>query len=130
MDVLTHILLGILLGAIAGGDYWWWILFSIAPDIPQIFLYLLLGYRNKRKFLFPKAIDWDEFSNSKWSALFFLPHTVYAWALASLIFGPIASIAYGVHLLVDWPSHTGEWELRPFYPASQSLPGLFDGWKR
>ena len=57
-------------------------------------------------------------------------HGFIFWSLFVLPFwnkhraAPLAIIAYLSHILMDLPSHTGEYGLQPFFP----FPFIFDGW--
>lgn len=133
MKFTTHMLMGLILAfsfAETSNEAAAWLLFSVLPDLPQILIYPYLGNKYKRRFFIPHDIDWYGFSESRMAAyLNFAPHTFWAWVIIGYLYGPIAIVAYGIHLLLDWPAHTGEWALRPLWPFSYTLEGFYDGWK-
>jgi len=56
---------------------------------------------------------------------------------AALVIGLLAkwagvglAIAYGLHIAVDYPTHSGEWSVRPWYPFSKRpLQGVSSAWE-
>ncbi|HIK01499.1 TPA: hypothetical protein H1008_00065 [archaeon] len=131
MKLLHHALAGLVLGWAFGYDLWLSMLFSIGPDIPQaLILYPLLAYKHKRIIL-PLDGDWKNFSKSAWSHLYFAPHSLLFVAILSFSdFSAFFIGLYSLHILVDIPTHTGEWSIRLLWPASWKLEGFFDAWKR
>lgn len=138
MDIITHALVG---KAIAvpkrsrKADFWI-ILFSLLPDFTLIPFYLFLGYVNKRPFWIAHNSDWDgvrnlypflnsiqEISHSFLFAVFVILPIILLFKLPKTAF-----FAYSIHLLLDLPSHTGEWAVKPFYPLNYSFNGFTDAW--
>jgi membrane-bound metal-dependent hydrolase YbcI (DUF457 family) len=40
----------------------------------------------------------------------------------------LAILAYLSHILLDLPTHTGEWGVKPFYPFPFMVNGFTDAW--
>jgi len=139
MDVISHILIGKIISfsdrknKSAG---FFAMLFSFLPDLSQIPFYIYLGLENARPFLFPKNGDWNNaraihpFLTALWEA----PHSFF---FAFLIILPviiffkipkIAFFAYLLHLIIDIPTHAGEWAVKPFYPFNFVINGFTNAW--
>lgn len=140
MDIISHILIGKIVSFFdrktkrAG---FWTILFSFFPDLFQLPAYIYLGYINNRFFLIPKNIDWDHARNLypllhafTWE----IPHSIFFLFLiifpAVLYFKlpKIAFFAYFLHIIIDIPSHAGEWAIKPFYPINYTINGFANAW--
>jgi len=137
MDILSHILIGriISFNQIKKAQIFAMV-FSFLPDLGQIPFYLVLGYENARPFLFPYNSDWigARATHPILTAMWDIPHSLFFLLLIILpviIFFKIPKIAffaYGLHLLIDIPTHTGEWAIKPLYPLNFTMPGITDAW--
>lgn len=137
MDILSHILIGKIISFnLSATDQIWAMLFSFLPDLGHIPFYLLLGHKNKRLFWFPKNSDWlgSRASHPVLTAIWHIQHSfffLFLIILPAVIFFKIpiiAFLAYGLHLLIDIPTHTGEWSIKPFYPFDFKISGITDAW--
>jgi len=141
MDIISHLLVGRALAEL--GNYSpsqasEISLFAVLPDLPQLPLYLYVGWKHKRFLDIPKNSDWlrEHFRNKHpfWSSLWELPHSL--WFLFLVVtplvyyFGlPLmAAAAYASHLVIDIFTHKGEWAVKPFYPFKKKIQGLTNGW--
>ena len=138
MDIVSHALIGkiISLPEKSKRPVFWIIFFSVLPDFFQLPFYFFLGYINKRPFLIPHNSDWEGVRNL-YPVLDFIQAMGHSFLFALLIILPIVLIlklpklafwAYIVHLLIDLPTHTGEWAVKPFYPFNYSVNGFTDAW--
>ena len=141
MDIITHALVGRVVGrvfdktpspqslnlAALGG---------VAPDLLQIPLYLYLGHINDRPFNYPDSADWvgARAEHPLWMLWWLIPHSLF---FVLLIIYPLIRrfpiprtfmYAYISHIILDIPSHTGEWATAPLYPIPLSLDGVADVW--
>lgn len=84
-------------------------LFSILPDSPLILNEVKL-LRTRSKFnalnIHPKIIQ-----------AYFITHSIYVPPLI-YYFNPILAIAYLVHIITDWFTHTGLFSAKPLYPLN------------
>lgn len=113
-------------------------LFAGLPDLPQVPLYLYVGFKHKRFLDIPKNSDWlrEHFRTRHkfWSGLWEVPHSL--WFLIFVVLPAViyfnlplmAAVAYGSHLFTDIFTHKGEWAIRPFYPFKFKAHGLTNGW--
>ena len=137
MDILSHILIGRIISSnqIKKAQIFTMV-FSFLPDLGQIPFYLVLGYENARPFLFPYNSDWigTRSLHPVLTAMWDIPHSFFFLFLIILPvityfkIPKISFFAYGLHLLIDIPTHTGEWMIRPFYPFNFAIPGITDAW--
>ncbi|MCX6721214.1 MAG: hypothetical protein NT026_01270 [Candidatus Staskawiczbacteria bacterium] len=110
--------------------------FSFLPDLGQIPFYIFLGWKNARPFFFPLNSDWNgaralyPFLTALWD----IPHSFF---FAFLIILPIilffklpkiSFFAYLLHLIIDIPTHSGEWAVKPFYPINYTFGGATNAW--
>lgn len=142
MDLISHGLTGRLLSVNPKNskrDVFLVILFSLLPDIFFSAFYFFLGYENQRFLSIPRNSDWANASilhpvlNSITGQI---PHSLI---FALLVILPIvllfklprlAFFAYLTHILLDIPSHSGEWNVALFYPLSDfSINGLANFWQ-
>ena len=141
MDLLTHALVGALLGEVSpkrikkrqvkGA------LAAMSPDITNLVIYVYLGIKsgNTIPYAYPRdfyANPWiiDHWTWVSWE----ITHSFLFWGLIvmplllyckkPLLFG----VAYASHLLLDLPSHSGIWSTVPFYPLEYRFDGWFDAW--
>ncbi|MDP2741101.1 MAG: hypothetical protein Q8O66_00205 [bacterium] len=140
MDIVSHIIIGKIISFFdkktkkAG---LWAMLFSFLPDLFQLPAYIYLGYINNRMFLIPKNIDWEHTRNLypflhafTWE----IPHSIFFLLLIVLpliIFlklPKIALFAYLFHIVIDIPTHAGEWAIKPFYPVNYTINGITNAW--
>lgn len=89
---------------------WSDVLWSIAPDIPMIFL---VGQQS-----WSLIQDWWVYS-----VFYKIPHSIFV-----LIFiqNTKARKVYGLHILMDVLTHTGRWSIEPFWPLGPPVSGLGD----
>ncbi len=140
MDFVTHSLTGFLLGeakrysAIEKGEIIFW---SVLPDLVQIPLYYYLGKKNHRFLYWPLPEDWDGLPSRRpdlW-LIWLVPHSLpffllFVAPLILLLRRPrMCLVAYLLHLVMDLPSHTGEFSMKPFYPLKYEISGIVDAWK-
>jgi len=137
MDIVSHILIGKILSFNKKKKAQFWAMFfSLLPDLSQIPFYLVLGYENARPFLFPLNSDWigARQLHPILSALWEAPHSLFFAILIILpiiIFFKLPKIAffsYVIHLIVDIPTHSGEWAIKIFYPIDYTINGFTDAW--
>ena len=140
MDTLSHSLIGKIISTPENNkrNIFWIIFFSILTDLFLIPVYIYLGYINNRFLWIGYNSDWDglRISHPFIVLLNDIPHSLI---FAFLIILPIillfklpklAFFAYLFHILIDIPTHTGEWSIRIFYPLSDySIKGLTDAWE-
>lgn len=138
MDIITHALTGkiIALPQKSKRTDFWTILFSLLPDASLIPFYLTLGYINGRAFFIPHNSDWNGARNL-YPFLNSIQEISHSFVFAFLIILPIillfklpkiAFLGYLAHIILDLPSHTGEWAIKPFYPLNYSIEGFTDAW--
>ena len=139
MDIVSHALIGGVLSSSAKfseRSAFTIVLFSILPDLPQVFVYPFLGYIKKRFLWIPRNSDWKGFRAlyPRWYLFLDIPHSIF---FALLIILPIvlafnlpkmAFIAYLLHIFVDLPTHTEEWAVKPFFPLKYKFKGFTDAW--
>lgn len=139
MDVISHILIGKIISFFdrktkkAG---FWAMLFSFLPDLGQIPFYIYLGIENIRPFLFPYNADWNNARNLHpfLTALWEIPHSfifIFFVILPVVVFFKIPKIAffaYLLHVIIDIPTHAGEWAIKPFYPINYTTNGFTNAW--
>jgi membrane-bound metal-dependent hydrolase YbcI (DUF457 family) len=107
MNVKYHLACGVALD-LAAGTKGIMTLFSVLPDTPLLLNEYHL-WKEKRAF---KA---EDVSRDVMEA-YFLSHSLFA-AQAISIFSHRAALAYLIHIVADWFTHTGRFASRPFYPA-------------
>jgi len=140
MDFISHGLVGITIGLLDNKKTKKKILatsfFSVLPDIFQIPYYLGLGYIKDRPFNWPKLEDWTNFRGVHpfLDAFWDIPHS---FLFLVIIIIPLVKYfkksnfyiyAYLSHILLDIPTHTGEWGVKVFYPLNIKLNGFTDAW--
>ena len=137
MDIVSHILIGKLISFNKNKlTQIWAMVFSFLPDLGQIPFYIFLGYKNTRPFFFPLNSDWEgaralyPFLTALWD----IPHS-FLFALIIILpivilfkLPKIAFLAYLLHLIIDIPTHAGEWAVKPFYPFNFLIGGFTDAW--
>ena len=140
MDVVSHALVGVLVAMAAGVRLWRHRaamgLVAAAPDAPVAIVYLLLGRAHDRPFWIPLHSDWEgvRAAHPVWSALWEAPHSLLFLALVVVPLvlhfrlPRVAIAAYASHLLLDLPTHTGEWAVAPLYPLPWRVEGWTDAW--
>jgi len=139
MDEISHALIGRIISINPKNskkDVFWTIFFSVLPDIPFIAFYVFLIYINGR---FPLNSDWIN-ATSLYPNLNIITNLIpHSLVFAFLIILPIvflfklpklALYAYVIHILIDIPTHTGEWSSKIFYPLSNyGINGLTSAWQ-
>lgn len=140
MDIISHILIGKIISFFDKKNKsagLWAMFFSSLPDLFQLPAYIYLGYINNRMFLIPKNIDWNHTRNlypflhaSTWE----IPHSIFFLLLiifpVILFFKlpKITFLVYFLHVLIDIPTHAGEWAIKPFYPINYTVGGITNAW--
>lgn len=140
MDIISHILIGKIISFFARKTKrasLWAMSFSFLPDLFQLPAYVYLGYINNRMFLIPKNIDWEHTRDLypllhafTWEiphSIFFLLLVVFPVVLYFKL-PKITFLAYLLHLVIDIPTHAGEWAVKPFYPINYSISGFTNAW--
>ena len=110
---------------------------SLAPDFFFLPLAFVLGRENKRRFWIPRNADWEGARARHPRATALSWDAPYSLLGAALVIGLLAkwagvglAIAYGLHIAVDYPTHSGEWSVRPWYPFSKRpLQGVSSAWE-
>ena len=109
--------------------------FGLLPDIIQIPLYLYVGFLNNKAFCFPNTCDWVGFRDNHpiISASMDIPHSLFflffIWLIVKYFKLPyLCLLAYLSHILIDIPSHTGEWAVKFLYPFPFMVNGYADVW--
>lgn len=140
MDIISHALIGCAVGQFdrdakmkkvgAVG------LFAMLPDFFQLPYYLVLGYKHNRDYYIPYIEDWIGFRGQ-------MPMLDLVWDIPhSLLFvlvvvmpivkkyqlGRVFIFSYLSHIIADIPTHTGEWNVRYFFPFKFTINGLTDAW--
>ena len=141
MDIVSHALVGNIFKEFARSpsakDKLIIILFAFLPDIPVMFLmYPLLGHANGRPFWIPYNSDWAGARSAHpiWSMSWEIPHSLLFLLLVitPLVFWfrlpKFAIASYLSHILLDLPTHTGVWGVKPFYPLHYMVNGFTDAW--
>ncbi len=139
MDILSHGLMGAAAGELGHKRRVLWpFLFGALPDVFQaLALYPFVGYVHGRAWLIPEHADWSGFRGAYplASAIWEAPHSLFFLLLCivplvlKLRLPRSCIAAYGLHLLVDVFTHSGEWSAAPFWPLSWKLEGYWDPWK-
>lgn len=88
-------------------------LFSVLPDTPLIFNEILL-IKNKQRFDPWKVPAYVMICYKTTHSLFFL--FIIYW-----LFGYHATIAFGVHQITDWFTHTGRFAAVPLFPYKYKI---------
>lgn len=109
MHAKYHIACGTVLDLIFG-TFGLMTLFSVLPDFPLLVNeYKLI--KEKRRF---RAEEVNEYI----MRAYFLTHSVFVPILALLFHANyLWVLAYGIHIVCDWFTHTGVFAARPFYPV-------------
>ena len=140
MDFISHVLVGKLFQVKSQLDSLKHKLIVIAaafaPDIPVMFVYLLLGHEKGRAFWIPHNSDWIgiRFSHPGWAAMWEIPHSLFFVLLIVIPFvlyfrwPKIAIASYMSHIALDLFTHTGEWGIKLFYPLDFVVNGFTDAW--
>ena len=110
---------------------------SLATDAFFVPLALRLGRDAHRPLWIPRASDWRG-ARARYPTLtalsWDLPYSfVGASCIVALLWGWVSAavaIAYALHVAVDYPTHHGEWAVRPFYPFSKrAFSGSSSAWE-
>lgn len=143
MDIVSHAIVGLGIAGIGharSSDALTISAFAIIPDIPQILLYLKLGFANHRPLWIPRYADWQREGTVRnnhpvWSSLYDIPHSMFFLLLVVIPvvklyrFPSLAIVAYCSHIVLDLFTHTEEWAIKPLYPFSWKFVGVTDGWR-
>ena len=141
MDVLFHGLVGAIIGECAPKSIknrrTKGALAAMSPDLANIPLYLYLGMKTDSFMWIPSA---DAFYENVWILehwSWMLWNISHSFLFLGLILAPIIyrsrhsnliSVGYLSHLLLDIPSHSGVWSVKPMWPIGGYSPGWFDAW--
>jgi hypothetical protein len=106
-----HVVLGCVIEQKITFEIMFW---SVAADIPML---LAFG---------PWA-DWDEVKFYKlYYYCYVLPHSLWMLFLVPARW----RLLYALHIIMDVPSHTGEWSVKPLTPVLDwPVPGFYDAWR-
>ena len=142
MDAISHALIGACIGECTTEERRWRVawpaLFAFLPDVPSLLVaYPYVGWLNGRRFWIPEYADWDGFRSLHpvVSAFWEAPHSILFVLLFIVPLVHYAKLprlcvpAYLSHIITDWPSHTAEWALAPFWPIPWRLEGWSDPWR-
>ena len=142
VDIISHGLIGATIGELAnnrtGKVVTWSALFGVLPDILQMLvLYPYIGWTAGRSWFLPLDADWIGFRDTHPLLTLFweVPHSFLFFAVVVVQMGlwakipRIALASYCCHLLIDLPTHTGEWAVAPLWPSPWRFEGLIDPWK-
>lgn len=141
MDLVSHALMGTCIAAATPEGLTWrsaamYAAASLAPDLFFVPLGLALGRANRRLLWIPRAADWmgcraryPRATALSWDA----PYSILGASLAMLALGAWSwwlALAYGLHIAVDYPTHHGEWAVRPLFPFSKrQWQGFSSAWE-
>lgn len=140
MDFVSHVLVGKLFQVKSQVDSLKnkliVIVAAFAPDIPVLFVYLLLGHEKGRAFWIPYNSDWVgvRLAHPGWAAIWEIPHSIFFVLLIVIPlvlyfrWPKIAIASYLSHIALDLFTHTGEWGIKPFYPLNFIVNGFTDAW--
>lgn len=137
MDFISHILIGKIISFNKNrATQIWTMVFSFLPDLSQLPYFLILGYQNARPFLLPNISDWSgaRQANSILTSLWEIQHSLFFAffiILPIVLFFKLPKIAffgYALHIIIDIPTHAGEWAIKPFYPIKYAINGFTDAW--
>jgi len=144
MDAGSHILMGCIIATQTGSGITAFSgvtigLASILPDLYFIPMAVKLGREHKRKFWIPHSRDWNDchtkypcWTAVSWDAPYSIFATILACTIIALIPHPLSwawAVGYGLHVIVDYFTHSGEWANMPFFPLSRwKVPGLVSAW--
>ncbi|MBC7863859.1 MAG: hypothetical protein IAF38_12865 [Bacteroidia bacterium] len=140
MDVASHALVGVAIGLIEKNRTKKTILktsfFSFLPDIFQLPYYLAVGNSKNRSFNWPQPEDWTGFRGTHpfLDTLWNVPHSIFFLLLVIIPIIKLSKqsnfliIAYLSHILIDIPTHTGEWGVKFLFPFNLTVSGFTDAW--
>lgn len=140
MDIISHVLVGKASQEASRARTWKdkLVIISLAavPDLPLLIVYLLVGHEQGRPFWIPHNSDWSGVREAHpiWSAMWEVPHSAVFWLLivvplvAWLKCPKMAIVSYFSHIVLDLPTHAGEWAVKPFYPFSFVVNGFTNAW--
>lgn len=140
MDGISHLLVGRIIATaqkLSPQQNFMVAFFGYLPDLSQLILYPLLVWILPRPYYFPSNEDWIgitdkhtwftfayEFPHSLLFVMLFLVPFVWYMGLPKLC---IAS--YISHILLDIPTHTGEWSTKFLLPSYYYyIEGITDAW--
>jgi membrane-bound metal-dependent hydrolase YbcI (DUF457 family) len=106
MNIKYHVACGILLD-LSLGTRGIMVLCSLLPDLPLVGNELRL-WRTKSRFNENEVKDGA-------LAFYLLTHSLLILPIIYYLFG-LGVVAYGVHIVADWFTHTGRFSAKPFYP--------------
>lgn len=140
MDILSHFLTGRIIATtqrLTPKQNFIVSFFGFLPDLTQILLYPLLVWILPRPYYFPANEDWIGVTNKHpWFTFAYeFPHSI---TFMLLIIVPLiwyfqlpklCIAAYFSHILLDIPTHTGEWATKILCPSQYYyIEGWTDAW--
>jgi hypothetical protein len=141
MDIISHGLVGNVFKEFDRSGSWKdkavIVAFAFLADVPvMLLMYPLLGREHGRAFWIPRDLDWvgARAAHPVWAMSWEVPHSIFFWLLViiPLVFWlrlpKLAILSYLSHILLDLPTHTGEWGVKPFYPFGYMVNGFTDAW--
>ncbi len=140
MDLISHVLVGKAFQESSRVRAWKdklvIISFAVMPDLPLLIVYLLVGREKGRAFWIPHNSDWSGVREAHpiWSAMWEVPHSVIFLLLIVtplvlwLKWPRMAIASYLSHIVLDLPTHAGEWSVKPFYPFPFVVRGFTNAW--
>ncbi len=140
MDLISHVLAGKAFQEASRVKTWRdklvVISFAALPDLPLFILYLLVGHEKGRPLWIPYDSDWSGVREAHpiWSAMWEAPHSTIFWLLIVtplvlwLKWPKMAILSYLSHIILDLPTHAGEWGVKPFYPFPFVIHGFTNAW--
>jgi membrane-bound metal-dependent hydrolase YbcI (DUF457 family) len=111
MNIKYHLACGIVLD-LGFGTKGLMTLFSVLPDFPLIFNEYHL-FKHRLPFRAQYVSDWVLQG-------YFLTHSLHCLTIVTF-FSRHAGLAYGLHIVADWFTHTGRFAAKPFYPHSYTI---------
>lgn len=142
MDGLSHVLVGLCVAAwsrdgLTPSHGLACAAAALATDAFFVPLALTLGRDARRTLWIPRDADWRGARERypKLTALGWdLPYSlVGAGVVCSALWswaGAAIAVAYASHVVIDYPTHHGEWSVKPFYPFSQrAFAGMNSAWE-
>ncbi len=128
--ILIHLLIGIILGQIYGGNYFFFILGSILPDIDHFYIILKNKIYNLEKLI--KTIRYEKKFNLRYKTALF--HSLLGLILFSIILSIFDKrgviyfgVAYFLHLWIDWIDIDEKYYL---YPLKIKFNGFLPIWSK
>jgi membrane-bound metal-dependent hydrolase YbcI (DUF457 family) len=142
MDGVSHVLMGCCIAAASQGGLTWhsaiaYGAMSLAPDLFFVPLGVMLGREHHRTLWIPRAADWIGTRERRplatvlsWDAPYSILGTIAVSLAIAKLLGLGLAIAYALHIVIDYPTHAGEWAVRPAFPFSKrTFQGFANAWE-